>query len=111
MLNLLLAGIIFNNMGTNNLVSTDKKSPEDKTVDEIMWFTCPHCTETYDIDYIEEDGLCPVCGMDIEDFDIEGIEESLNELQEAIFEVKESFDALKEQLAQINKRIKDLENK
>ena len=115
MFELLLAGIIFNDMNVGNHASKERKRPEDKTVAEIDWFTCPHCTETYDVDYVEVDGVCPVCGLNVEeeynDEDMEAFGNELTEVCVAIGQMKEALDSFTEQIAEINKRLKNLENK
>jgi len=34
----------------------------DTPVDKIKWYTCPVCTETYDIDCWENRSTCVCCG-------------------------------------------------
>lgn len=116
MFKFLLAGIIFNDMNTSNYVSKEDKDMGDKTYDEIIPFTCPHCTETYDEDYLEQMmGLCPICGLDVEEeynaIDINEIGDRLDNLIDEIEQIKESFVTFSQQITQINKRLKNLENK
>lgn len=115
MLELLLTGIVFgmHNQGmvkkTNNM---NVKNNEDKNEDEIMWFTCPHCNETYDVDEIDDDDmLCPICGLDIEedyDEDLE-LDEEISELYQVIGEMKEYIEYMEKQMEEMKKRIKNLE--
>jgi len=35
----------------------------DTSINEITWFTCPACTETYDADCLEGGSTCLVCGI------------------------------------------------
>lgn len=114
MLDFLLTSLIFD--ANSNMTKKQKNqaatSPDEKSPEDVVQFTCPHCNETYDIDYIDdEDMLCPVCGLDLEDdYDLE-LDEELAELYQAVGEMKEYIENLESQIEKMNKRLKNLESK